>query len=150
MKATLLIGPPSSGKSTAIAHNCFPGSLVVSLDTCRQVVNGDEGSQDNFALVKNLFDEKLKNYATIGANVVIDNTNCKRVYRVNLIKQLQELGYTEIVGVIFPRTPQECMELQKNRVRQVPSAVIEAMYSNLTLSPPSLDEGFDHLLTLRN
>lgn len=122
MKATLLIGAPGAGKSRWWFTNHYCSTRIrLPLPT-----NG------NWAEVKGWLNGELKQYSAIGREIVVEGTFCSSEYRKSLVKTLRAAGYTEVVGIVFPKTSSSkeyALELQER----------------LRLCPPSLNEGFDNL-----
>lgn len=69
----VLVGAPASGKST-VAYK-IPNSTVVSLDSIRGEINGDESSQERLRDVVDVAEARMRAELALGRLVVSDATN---------------------------------------------------------------------------
>jgi len=140
----LLIGPPGSGKTT-FAHTLqkhLPPSDLISTDEIRRQCYGDPSVQgswpDIFTEVKNQCQKTI----VAGRTVIYDATNAKRPWRFSFLRELLA-AYPEDTWVGWHlQTPlKTCLEWNRRRERQVPTAVIQEMYEALKAFPPDPAEG---------
>lgn len=130
MKAIVLVGLPGSGKSTLADNLVEDGWEVVSADSVRADLYKDAAVQGNPAVVWGQFFLRLRLLTLLGAQVVVDNTNCKTRDRLKVLEFLRESKYS--VEYWLVDTPlDECLRRNKARSRRVPEAVIHRMHSSL-------------------
>lgn len=152
-KLILLIGLPGSGKST-LAQQLIaetPHSLLISTDTIRGQLFGDEAIQGPWLLVWRQLQRQLEQAAFAinqgQATVAIyDATNAARRQRKDAIALCRDTGFTHITGLWFDTPIWLCLSRNHRRQRQVPEEVIFRMYRQLRDAPPSLADGFDELI----
>ena len=127
MKAYLTIGMPASGKTTwAEQQKEF---ININLDDCRSEVCGDAGNHESTPQAVILHDQKIRQAAAKGFNIVISDTNLNPKYRDLLVQKLIDLGY-EIEYALFPISLEVAKERNKKRSRVVPEHIIAAMFKN--------------------
>lgn len=152
-KLILLIGLPGSGKST-LAQKLIaepPRSLLISTDTIRGQLFGDEAIQGPWLLVWRELQRQLQQAAlTIAqgqaAQAIYDATNAARRQRKEAIALCRETGFTHITGLWLDIPVWLCLSRNRRRQRQVPDDVIFRMYRQLRGAPPTLADGFDRLI----
>lgn len=152
-KLILLIGLPGSGKSS-LAQKLIaelPHCLLISTDTIRSQLFGDEAIQGPWFLVWRELQRQLEQAAlavTQGqASVAIyDATNAARRQRKEAIALCRETGFTHITGIWFNTPIWLCLSRNRHRQRQVPEEIIFRMYRQLRDAPPTLADGFDELI----
>lgn len=137
MECVILIGLPAAGK-TRFYRERFAGTHDhVSKDLMRHTRRPGRRQEQLIA-------ESLSS----GRSVVVDNTNASVAVRAPLIALARTHG-AQIAGYYFPTEPADA--LRRNRARQgrerVPDVAIFAIRK--LLEPPSPDEGFDRLFTVR-
>ena len=137
MELVILIGLQGSGKSTFFGERFAGTHTHVSRDDLL-------GSRNPARWQAEMVDSALG----AGRNVVVDNTNARRTDRATLIEQAKRWG-AQVVGYYFE--PDVRLSLMRNRSRgesqRVPDVAIFATKKRLT--PPSMDEGFDELYSVR-
>lgn len=142
-KVIVLVGLPASGKSTWAATQPAP---VLSSDTTRRLLSGDETNQSINRLVFSTMRALLKRRLEAGARgTVIDSTALTPWERRCWIR-LAELYDCEVEAVFFDVPLEECLRRNALRARQVPEDVLRRMAARLI--PPSLQEGFDRIWVL--
>jgi predicted kinase len=133
MEAIMLIGLPGSGKSTFYKQRFFQTHVRISLD-----------------LLKTRNRERMLLTACLTSDqpYVVDNTNPTKAERAYYIQRAR-LKRFRVIGYYFAESPADC--LQRNAARpkleQVPAVAVYATANKL--QPPSLEEGFDQLFTVR-
>lgn len=139
----MLVGLPASGKSTWAANQTAP---VLSSDTTRALLCGDETNQSINRLVFSTMREVLKRRVEAGAaETVIDSTALSPRERRCWIR-LAELHDCDAEAVFFDVPLEECLRRNALRARQVPEEVLRRMSARLI--PPALREGFGRITVL--
>ena len=141
-KFIMMVGLPGSGKSTKAKELAVKnGALIVSSDTIRKKLYGDENIQgDSTEVFNTMFNETLS--VLKRQSVIYDATNLSIKNRRGILLKVQELeNITKIAYVM--RTP-ECKRRNALRDRVVPDEVIDRMYNNFYI--PLLGEGFDEVV----
>lgn len=75
MELVILVGLPSSGKSTFAKSLEEEGYKVVNPDSIRKKLLGNEISQDNGFLIMKTAYKQINDYLRLGEDVVYDATN---------------------------------------------------------------------------
>jgi len=134
LSLTMMVGLPGSGKSTiAKALSAISPELkLISSDSIRQELYGDENKQGDpeevFSLVNNRIHEALKS----GTSVLYDATNLYRKSRQSVLASIPE-GLDVLVRFWLVDTPLEtCVARNASRERVVPEEVIRRMASRFT------------------
>ena len=137
VELVILIGLQGSGKSTFCSERFAATHTHVSRDDLRGTRNAARRQA-----------EMVDSALGAGRNVVVDNTNARRTDRASLIEQAKRWD-ARVVGYYFE--PDVRLSLMHNRSRgesqRVPDVAIFATKKRLT--PPSMDEGFDELYSVR-
>ncbi|HEY9874859.1 MAG TPA: ATP-binding protein [Candidatus Obscuribacterales bacterium] len=140
----VLVGIPGSGKSTLakLLSDRRPNYQIVSTDTIREQLYGDASIQGNWEAIEEKVFSQIHQAIVSGRPVIYDATNCQRTHRLDLLQKLA--CYKKVYWVaLHLQTPLEtCLAWNKKRSRQVPEAVIIAMYQSLKDFPPLPEEGF--------
>ena len=125
----LLIGIPGSGKSTFAAASFPSGYIIISRDVLRTRAREARALAD--ALEKR-------------SNVVIDNTNVKRIERERFVKPARAAGY-RVTGFYFQSIIKDCLIRNAHRsgAARIPDAGVIARAKDL--ETPSPEEVFDEL-----
>ena len=145
----VLGGLPASGKSTyaEILHEIDPTFQRVCPDLIRKAFYGDESIQGDGKRVFNTAFRDLKEYGSIGANVIFDATNINADRRKKLVKSMR--GYFDIIIFKWFSTPfATCVARNEERERQVPFDVMKRMA--LYFQPPTMEEGWDYIEEIKN
>lgn len=146
-KLTLLIGIPGSGKTTYANKNKKENEIILSSDTIRQELFGNESSQQDNELVFNTLYSKAREYLQKGTDVIIDATNINSYYRHQTLKHFKDLNIQK-VAIVFDTPIKTCIQRDKKRNRTVGLAVIEKMISRYQV--PTEQEGFDKIFIFAN
>ena len=133
----ILIGLPASGKTTFYRERFAGTHAHVSKDLLRNNHRADRRQEQ-------LIVESL----TRQQSVVVDNTNASIEVRAQLVAVARAHG-AKVIGYYFPTETADA--LRRNRGRhgreRVPDVAIFAIRKRL--EPPSPEEGFDRLFTVR-
>ena len=144
MEVHILIGLPASGKSTFgkdfILSN--PNSTMISSDSIRFKLFGDEATQGDPAKVFEVLYKKMENELTNGYTVVIDATNINVRDRSKAI-QIAKKYKANVIGHVMKTPIAECIRRNDKRKRKVPDYVYDNMIRKY--EPPTLEEGFDEI-----
>ena len=145
----VLGGLPASGKSTYAEILCEinPTFQRVCPDLIRKAFYGDESIQGNGKRVFNTAFRDLKEYGSIGANVIFDATNINANRRKALVKEMRP--YFDIIIFKWFHTPIDiCLERNQKRERKVPEDILWRMFDDF--QTPTRHEGFDLVEEIKN
>lgn len=153
VRLVVLIGVPGSGKSTLAQRMVMekPGRSLISTDAIRSKLFGDEAVQGSWQLIwqevrLQMQQAVQQSAAGTSPEAIYDATNTVRRHRRELISLACEVGFTQITGIWLDVPLGLCLERNAQRDRQVPVQVIQKMHDRLQVSPPTLSEGFTHLI----
>lgn len=147
--AIMAIGIPGSGKTTVLEPLAKKyGFAHINRDDIRQELLGDANDQSANQLVWEEANRRTLAALIEGRGVILDSTFVEKWKRAEMIALLREGGATHIIGVNCSVPLDVAKERNKSRARVVPGEVLEDMYRKLSAEPPTLDEGFDTLLSL--
>ncbi|MGI0481701.1 AAA family ATPase [Geminocystis sp. CENA526] len=140
----ILIGCPSSGKSTLANHIIQQDSnyQIVSTDNIRKQLFGDEKIQGDWQLIETEIFKQIDSYIQAGKPIIYDATNAKRWWRISLLKQLAKYNDINWIGWYLKTPLNLCLEWNQKRDRTVPDDVITNLYQSLRNFPPLPAEGF--------
>lgn len=141
-KLIMLVGLPSSGKSTLTEQYKEDGFIIHSSDNLRIKLHGDLSGKNATA---NIFDELHKRIITDlknGENVVYDATNLVSKRRRGFLQQIKKID-CEKVSVVVATPYNDCIDRDRKRKKKVGSEVIERMYKSFQI--PCKQEGFDRV-----
>lgn len=125
----LLVGAPASGKSTISTELENANYKRLSMDDIRAELYGDAGIIGDGKLVKKILVERYDAAIAAGQKILLDNTNCFRPARKQLIDKALAAGYDNIVLMVM-RTPlRTCLARNKKRDRVVAEKVIRQIHS---------------------
>lgn len=139
----LLVGLPGSGKSTFAKqlNQQIPDSVIISTDTIRERLYGDEKIQGNWGQIEQVVIEQIRLAITYEQTAIYDATNVRLDWRKSILDKVSDLNSEWIAWWI--KTPVNvCKYWNKRRSRRVLDHVINAYYDDLQQSPPKIDEGF--------
>ena len=142
----VMIGLPGAGKDTWIANNLPDAKCVVCRDDIRAELGlckpGEKivASREQENLVTGVFNNKLKMYADAGEDIVINNININRKYRLDYHRTLENYDVNWIYVVV------EAPDLDTNKERrsgQIPPEVLDRLAARY--QPPTPDE-YDEII----
>lgn len=151
----VLIGGCGSGKSTWAKE--FSAKLntnlselnvvdIINMDSIRKEICGTETDQTQNNKVYSIAMSRFKNSVrTMVPNVILDNTNITKKNRKDALDFCKEYG-CRVIAVFFTTAFDEAVKRNQSRERVVPVEVIKRMFSQL--QPPTLDEGFEEIITI--
>jgi predicted kinase len=133
VEAILFMGLQASGKSTFYQKHFFNSHVRISMDLLK---------------TRNREQKFLNVCLQTSAKLVVDNTNPRIEDRARYISQCKERRY-QVVGYFFQTSLPEA--LARNRAREGKEKVKDiALYDvRKKLQPPSFEEGFDQLFSVR-
>jgi predicted kinase len=138
----MLIGISGCGKTT---FSSTIEALLVSSDSIREELYGDEAIQNDPSKVFQIAHERVINALKENKNVVFDATNVTTFARKSLLDLLTEVPCKK-TGVLFLTTPEVAIQRQKMRTRQVPENVIYRQYATLMREINDIPSQFDDIV----
>lgn len=140
----ILIGCPSSGKSTLANHiiKQYSNYQIISTDNIRQQLFGDENIQGDWQLIETEIFKQIDSYIQAEKPIIYDATNAKRWWRISLLEKLAKYENANWIGWYLKTPLNVCLEWNQERKRQVPDDVITNLYQSLRNFPPLPAEGF--------
>lgn len=142
MKAIVMVGMPGCGKSTAGA--ALEGYEEINRDNLRLELTGAYDDFTREPRITRMHEDRIRQAAQQGKDVVVSDTNTIRRYRRKLIALLKQLGYRVEVH-LFDVSLETCLARNKTRSKPVDEDVIREMARRMRLNPPGLDEGMDEI-----
>lgn len=151
----LLIGLPGSGKSTLATLLYAQSATIISTDTIRAQLFGNEAIQGSWIKIWLEVRRQFKSaIAQIEAETIdfaiYDATNAVRKQRRQAIELARKSGFTHVTGLWLNVPLSVCLERNGKRDRQVPEAIVLRMARRLYGAPPSTGEGFDRVLEIKS
>ena len=142
-----LIGCPGSGKSFLAEQlqQRLPQYGIVSTDQIRLDLYGDEAIQGLWTEIEPEIFAQIHRLQTAGQGIIYDATNTQWVYRQQFLAKLKDHGITHINAWVLPTPLEVCLSRNQRRSRQVPPAIIQAMFDQMQQYPPQLSEGFQQI-----
>lgn len=136
MEIVIFVGLPGCGKSTYYRRHFSPSHVQISKDLLSP--NAAKEKQQ-----RRLVEEAIGR----GASIVVDNTNPSRQSRAWLIERARLAGYR--VRAYYFACP-AAVAIERNNTREgkerVPTVAI--FTTRKKLEPPTLEEGFDEVVTI--
>lgn len=143
-----MVGISGSGKSTYAQSLCQSSRLcVVSTDSIRARINGNEADQRN---PKEVFEQAYKETVqalAAGKDVVFDATNTTRKGREKLLQRIPRT--VRKVCVLFPVDLETAKIQNKMRQRVVPDEVIDRQHAQLLRDGESILTQFNDIIFYR-
>ncbi len=145
----VMIGLPGAGKDTWIRNNLPDCKCIACRDDIR-VELGLCGQDEKFAgtpeqenLVTGIFNTKLRGYAELGQDIVINNTNLKRRYRMQYKSLLKHFPVKWIYVIVTAPSIEDNIS---RRQGQIPPEIIRRMSDSY--EPPTPDE-YDEIIEVK-
>ena len=142
-KLFMMIGIPASGK-TSLAEQIAKSedAEIVSSDSIRKELYGDESIQGDSNKVFRILQDRVVKGLNENKNMIYDATNISYRTRMAFLQRIRKLEVEKIA--IMVATPYEqCLIRNSQRERQVPEEVIKRMYLNFYV--PQYFEGWDDI-----
>ena len=137
----LLIGLPSSGKSTLAKKLVAKGFTSLCADDIRAEIYGEAIIQGDPQEVFKIFFERLDGELAAGNNLVVDNTNLNPKHREPILAKARAANYDDIQLWMLDTPLAVCLKRNSERARVVPNTVIENYHTELHRSRPKKSEG---------
>lgn len=134
----LPIGIPGSGKSTFMnqIHEKY-GIPVVSSDSVREQLYGDESIQGDFNKVFSTVYKNVNDHLDKEEICILDATNVTRKVR---IKAIRNTNPTQVIYVLMDNNIHQALSRNSKRDRVVPEYVIIRMWQSFTNDFPDYKE----------
>lgn len=137
----MLIGLPGSGKSHIADLMSNGNRIVISSDSYREKLYGNESIQgDNSVLFAQIEHDIIENL-NLGYDVILDAVNIWRKHRVSLLQKIPVGVWKE--AVVVATQYGKCLERNAQRERVVPEFVLDRMVKSFQV--PTYTEGFDFI-----
>ena len=138
LRCHLLIGPPSSGKSTtaALLAPLLEGMQgqpvrVLATDAIRAELFGDPTQQGPPDLVQQHLRERITGAVASGLPVIVDATHARRPWRLEILQQLPLPRPVQWIGWWHFTPLTTCLRWNQRRPQAVPTPVIRRMHAAL-------------------
>lgn len=146
----IMVGIPGSGKSTYVQKYREMGYEVINPDSIRVELTGDMADQSRNHEAWLLTHQLLVYLLKIGQNAVLDATNVNLSNRRKFMKAIkEEVPNVRFKAVVVNVDKEEAVRRVKKRVEEggldIPEDVMDRMYNNLRINPPSEEEGFESI-----
>ena len=143
MKFFMMIGIPSSGKSTIAQELAkIENAIIISTDDLREELFDDVNNQANNNLVFRTAMQRVKQNLK-NKNVILDATNINYKRRMSMLHELNYIKDLQRIAVLVATPYEECLTRNIKRERKVTEAVIKRMYNNIYI--PQYYEGFNKI-----
>lgn len=149
-KLIYLIGLPGSGKSykAKALNELFDNSIIISSDSIRGEIYGDENCQKDPGVVFDLMQKRTVVNLKEGKTVIYDATNVSRKNRIGFLKSLpKNLDFEKVCLIVWSRID-TCIERDSKRERTVGRDVILKMVKRF--QTPWWDESWDEIVVSIN
>lgn len=142
-KLIVVVGISASGKTTIAKQlskeeNC----VIVSSDSIRKEILGDERDQSKNEEVFKIFHKRIKDFLIDGQSVIAEATNINLKARRAIFDNLKNIECNKIAYII-PKTLEHCIDDNIYKENPVPHHVIERQMMNFQI--PFIEEGFDEI-----
>ena len=147
----MLIGPPSSGKSTLAKYLATKiDAHIISTDSIRKELYGDESFQGDWDNIESIMQERIIESIDRNKSVLLDATFAKRPWRLEVTQNISFKKDIEWIGWHLKTSLENCLIWNQKRERKVPEQVINNFYSALSNSNfgPNLAEGFASIIEI--
>lgn len=145
MFVTMMIGCSYSGKSTyAKEYAKASGAEIISSDSIRKELYGDEGCQKDHQKVFQICRERMHKALAQKRSVILDSTAMTRKARRSFLSELKRYGdEVEVEAIVFAVPLEVLRERMEKRERKVPWEVIMRQLKSFEF--PLYGEGFDDI-----
>lgn len=145
-KLILMIGISGSGKSTEAEKLKYHyNAIVLSADSIRKELYGDENIQGDGKEVFSLLNERIEIYISKGVNVIVDNTNTTTFARQSLIN-IGRKHDVQCIAHITLCDVETAMYHQRFRDRKVPYNIVKRQYKQLIKEEKTILRQFDRII----
>ena len=137
-KVYVMCGLPGSGKTTIARQIAADlNAVVISSDSIREELYGDESVQGNPSVVFDTLYSRAHAAIVDNLSVILDATNVKKRDRARVFKEFPD---NEIAAFVINTPVEVCKQRNGERERVVPEYVIDRMAKSF--EPPTREEGF--------
>lgn len=141
----VLVGPGASGKSTWAAGQ-FAADVIVSSDRLRALVGSGEddieASTDAFVVLDEIVRRRINRRLTTVIDTLGLDADRRRAWR-----ELARAAEMPCIAVAFDTTAAECRRRNRDRVKRIPTAALDAQLRSWPATRDALaGEGFDEVL----
>lgn len=146
----MLVGPAGSGKSTVAKNMCSEDEyVVVSSDSIRGELFGDESIQGDPSKIFSVCRERCIEALANGHDVIFDATNLNRKKRKSFLNDVKNRSHVPVQAecIVVAITYEDCLRQNKQRDRQVPDYVIHKHFSQFQM--PLYSEGWSTIGVVR-
>lgn len=140
----IMCGPSGSGKSTFVRKHHQSDAVIVSTDSIRKELYGDESIQGDGARVFKIAYERIEKALKSGMDVWFDAMNIHYKDRKHLYKTYRPLCDKIVVFVMNTASLNDCIERQNLRNRKVPAEIVKHQYAHWIL--PNEEEAEEALI----
>lgn len=144
----MAIGIPGSGKTTFMRPFAERyGFAYINRDDLREEILGDATDHSQDPAIWDEANRRAQEALHSHPGVVLDGTYIEPTKRCDVLELLREGGATQIIGIVADVSIETALENNAKRHRVVDASFIQSLHELLHQTPPSIDEGFDALLT---
>jgi predicted kinase len=137
----MMIGIPSSGKSTYCETLKEQGFIIHSSDSLRIELYGDVNTFDKNDKLFEELHRRIKQDLMDGKNVCYDATNISAKRRIHFLQNVINKVDCNKIAVVIAKPYNDCVRDDKLREKKVGHSVIYRMYTGFNF--PALWEGWD-------
>ncbi len=139
----MMCGLPGSGKSQCAKEMVTGNTVIVSTDSIRGEINGDESDQSNGDEVFKIAHTRIREALENNQHVIFDACNISSKRRIAMLNSLKKYNINKICFFCW-KPYEKCLIDNQNRDRVVPEYAIRRMYENFYV--PCYFEGWDNIL----
>lgn len=145
------IGIPGSGKTTYLKKLSEDhGFAYINKDSIREELLGDIKDQSQNRRIWIESNRRIEEALAHGTSVVIDSTHAESWKRKELVTFLRRSGAVRVIALYFDVPYEIAHERNQARNRVVKEKQMHWFQGQIEEDPPSLDEGFDRIYTLKD
>lgn len=147
----MMAGIPASGKSLIASWlGDTLGVTVISADSIRAEIAGDEAHQFKDREVWALLHERARQAVQSNKSIIIDATHNHYAGRLREIKEYRSYGAKKMICININTKIEDAISRNRSRERVVDEYHLHRMLANITKNPPSIEDGFDAIVTIDN